>query len=162
MKLYHIKDSYISFLKKLDSKVSNNKEETRPYIGVVLEINGIKYYAPLSSPKPKHNKMKNAKDFRKISGGKYGAINFNNMIPVPEEALIDFDISKEEDVKYRRLLQNQYQAISKDEKAIISTATKLRKILISEDTTVTDADKRIKDRCCNIKVLEKKYKEYKS
>lgn len=35
--------------------------------------------------------MRNRKDFRKIDGGRLGAINFNNMIPVYDCALIDFD-----------------------------------------------------------------------
>lgn len=44
----------------------------------------MKYFAPLSSPKQKHLKMKNDIDFYKLSNGKLGAINFNNMIPVPD------------------------------------------------------------------------------
>lgn len=48
-----------------------NKNETRPYIGVLLEINNkIKYFAPLSSPKIKHRNMKTQIDFIKIDGGK--------------------------------------------------------------------------------------------
>lgn len=50
--------------------------------------------------------MKNTKDFRKINQGIYGAINFNNMIPVVESALILIDIDALEDSKYQRLLQN--------------------------------------------------------
>ena len=53
----------------------------------------LKYYAPFTSPKPKHLKMKNGKDFRKIKQGEYGAINFNNMIPVPDSTLILIDIA---------------------------------------------------------------------
>ena len=37
---------------------------------------------PLTSPKPKHLHMKNQIDFLKIKGGEWGAVNFNNMIPV--------------------------------------------------------------------------------
>lgn len=66
MRLCYIKDSYIAFLKQYDQKVPDNKNEQRPYIGVILEIKGKTYYAPLSSPKPKHLKMKNSLDFRKI------------------------------------------------------------------------------------------------
>lgn len=63
MRIYNMKDEYIAFLKQYDAKVPDNKNQQRPYVGVVLEIEGIKYYAPLSSPKIKHTKMKNAKDF---------------------------------------------------------------------------------------------------
>ena len=85
MKFYNIKDEYINYLKKYDAKVADNKKGKRPYVGVVLEIDGIKYYTPFTSPKEKHRKMKNTKDFRKINQGIYGAINFNNMIPVVEK-----------------------------------------------------------------------------
>ena len=44
MKFYNIKDEYINYLKKYDAKVVDNKKGKRPYVGVVLEIDGIKYY----------------------------------------------------------------------------------------------------------------------
>ena len=129
MKFYHIKEDFIAFLRQFDSKVAENKNQSRPYVGVVLEINSVKYYAPFSSPKQKHKKMKNGKDFRKINNGMYGAINFNNMIPVLDSALIEIDIANISDVKYRRLLQNQYNSIKADEKGILKTAENLRKLI---------------------------------
>ena len=54
----------------------------RKYIGVVLEVNGLSYFAPLSSFKLKHKKMKEGVDFIKIKD--YAVININNMIPVPK------------------------------------------------------------------------------
>lgn len=54
----------------------------RKYIGIVLEINGLSYFAPLSSFKQKHKKMKEGVDFIKIRD--YAVININNMIPVPK------------------------------------------------------------------------------
>lgn len=52
----------------------------RPFLGIVLTINDFSYYAPLTSPKPKHIKMKDQIDFIKINDGHWGAINLNNMI----------------------------------------------------------------------------------
>lgn len=43
---------YIAYLKKYDSKVSDNKHSQRPYVGIVLQINRINYYTPFSSPTP--------------------------------------------------------------------------------------------------------------
>lgn len=162
MKFYHIKDDYISFLKQFDSKVAENKSESRPYVGVVLEIDSIKYYAPFSSPKPKHQKMKNSKDFRKINNGLYGAINFNNMIPVLDSVLIEIDIVNIQDVKYRRLLQNQYNAIKKDMTGILKTAENLRILVMTDDEKLPNYEKSVKQRSCNLKILEEKFKEYKS
>lgn len=160
MKFYHLKNSYIDYLKQFDTKVPDNKNETRPYVGVVLEIDNIKYYAPFTSPKPKHQKMKNGKDFRKIDGGKLGAINFNNMIPVLECALIDFDIDSIQNDQYRRLLQSQYVAIRDDWENIVRTAQRLRILFVTPDEQLTPFDQSIKSRCCNLSILEENFKLY--
>ena len=157
MKIYNIKDEYIAYLRQFDEKVAINKKESRPYVGIVLEIGTIKYYAPLSSPKPKHRKMKNGKDFRKIANGAFGAINFNNMIPVLASELILIDIDSIEDVQYRRLIQNQVIAIRADKDGIFRTAKELYALLLKDENTLTDFEKRIKERCCNVQLLEKVY-----
>lgn len=59
MRFYYIAEGYIDFLRTYDSKVAENKKESRPYVGVVVQIENIKYYAPFTSPKAKHMKMKN-------------------------------------------------------------------------------------------------------
>lgn len=104
--------------------------------------------------------MKNGKDFRKIQGGEYGAINFNNMIPVPDSVLRLIDINNVPDRRYRRLLQNQYRAIQADSEEIIRIATRLRRLVMMEDEQLTSFDKRIKERCCNLKILEKVYTKF--
>lgn len=157
MKFYHIKDEYIDFLKKYDGKVAYNKQESRPYLGVVLEIDSHKYYAPFTSPKPKHQKMKNGIDFRKIGGGRYGAINFNNMIPVPDSALILLDINSIQDEKYRNLLNDQRVEIISDWKGITATALKLHRMLMKDEKELSDFEKAVKTRCCDIKLLESVY-----
>lgn len=165
MKFYNIKDDYIAFLKQYDTKVADNKNAKRPYVGVVLKINGIKYYTPFSSPKPKHQTMKNAKDFRKINQGIYGAINFNNMLPVTDDALLLIDIEHLEDKKYQRLLQNQYRYIKADAVQILKTAQNLHTLIFTEDEKLSPYDKQIKKRCCNLPLLEslvKKLDEKKS
>jgi protein AbiQ len=129
-------------------------------VGIVVQIEDAKYYAPFTSPKEKHMKMKNGKDFRKIQGGQYGAINFNNMIPVPDKALLEIDINGELDTKYKRLLQNQYRAIKADREAIIRTAEKLRRLVMTEEEKLSLYDKQIKNRCCNLPLLEKVYTEF--
>ena len=54
-KIYSISDEYISYLRQHEPNVYSNKEDnrthTRKYIGTVIEINGICYYVPMSSPK---------------------------------------------------------------------------------------------------------------
>ena len=79
-----VDSDYCDYLRQFDNKVAYNKhkKELRPFIGILFEIDTCKYFAPLSSPKPKHRKMKNMIDFFKIKDGELGAVNFNNMIPV--------------------------------------------------------------------------------
>ena len=114
MRFYHIENKYIDFLRQFDPRVLYNKNEQRPYIGIIFEIEDIRYYALLSSPKPKHIHMKNNLDFRKIDSGKLGAVNLNNMIPVPDSVLIPIHIGEITDPKYRRLLNEQYRWLLHD------------------------------------------------
>ena len=160
MKIYHISNEYINYLKSFDPIVADNKNEKRPYIGTVIEINGNNYYAPFTSPKAKHQKMKNSLDFRKIDNGKLGAINLNNMIPVADNAVIPVNFNDVQDPAYKNLLQKQYVAINKDCKAIERTAKKLYDILTIPEENLTDQERKIKLRCCNIKLLEEKSKEF--
>ena len=95
MKFYNIADEYINFLRTFDSKVSENKQESRPYIGVVIEI---------------------------------------------------------EEMKYR--------AIRADSEEIIKTAARLRKLVMTGDENLTTFDKRIKERCCNLKIIEQVYTQF--
>ena len=161
MDFYYINDKYINYLKQFDDKVAKNKNESRPYIGVVLDVNGIQYFAPLTSPKPKHLHMKNSLDFRKIGGGRFGAINFNSMIPVVSSALIPLEINSIDDFGYRRLMQNQFFEVMNDEANIKKTASNLRKMLLTEDVHLSEQMKVVKARCCNLKLLEEKYLLYK-
>ena len=161
MKFYHIKDDFIAYLRQFDSKVAENKNESRPYVGIVFQIGDIKYYAPFSSPKPKHKKMKNGKDFRKINNGLYGVINFNNMIPVLDSVLIEIDIINIPDVRYRRLLQNQYNYIKADRDGILRTAGNLRKLIFEDEKNLSGYEKIVKRRCCDLQLLESKYLDFK-
>lgn len=160
MDFYHIDEVYIAYLRAADSRVPENKGGKRPYIGIVLAVEGIDYFVPMTSPKPKHLKMKNGKDFRKIDQGRLGAINFNNMIPAPKHVVQKIDISSEPDPKYKRLLQNQYIAIRSDQQNIEKTARLLRQLILSEDKELTTHDRAIKQRCCDLRLLESISQQY--
>ena len=80
----------------------------------------MNYFAPLSSYKDKHKKMKETIDFIKIK--EYAVINLNNMIPVPENQIIELDINKEKDSSYRYLLQAESREINKQKNRIRKNA----------------------------------------
>ena len=61
LNFYIIDDNYIQYLSEFDKHIAYNKNETRPYIGVVILVNEHYYFAPMFSPKTKH-KHKNIVD----------------------------------------------------------------------------------------------------
>ena len=105
IKIYGVKDAYIKYLSQYQEHLFLHEGGSfgRKYIGVVIEINGLSYFAPLSSYKSKHMKMKESVDFIKIKD--YAVININNMIPVPKEQLtLCYRKRSAGNIKVKRLL----------------------------------------------------------
>lgn len=125
------------------------------YIGVVLYINGYEYFAPLSSFKPKHYKMKESLDFLKIK--EYAVINLNNMFPVPSELCTYVDINAQRNPKYKALLLAEYRVIKSIQDKIRKNAKTLYHLKIKEGETTALAK-----RCNDFLLLEKACKEYKT
>ena len=160
IKLYNVQEDYIDYLRETDQNVLMNKNAHRPYVGVVLEVNTVKYYIPLMSPKPKHSNMRNSKDFHKIAEGKYGAINFNKMVPVCETELTEIDIDNESDPNYRSLLRNQFKELLNIKDIILRKSQNIHNLFLSDNKDLSPNDIKIKERCCNFPLLEEKMHEY--
>ena len=113
LRIVKVNPSYCDYLREFDNNVSynKNKKDLRPFIGILFKIEDLEYFAPLSSPKPKHKQMKNKMDFSKIKNGELGAVNFNNMIPVDKEYYNVINLNKKitnlEQLKYQKLLREQ-------------------------------------------------------
>lgn len=161
-KLVTINSKYCDFLRKYDYRVTYNakEKEARPFVGILFEIGEYKYFAPLSSPKPKHLKMKNNIDFYKIDSGNLGAVNFNNMIPVPDTEYKVINVNKKSstyfDEVYQNLLRNQLRWLNRNGKGLREKA----KVLYNKRINNKLSDS-VKNRCCNYKLLEEKTREYK-
>lgn len=55
MELYYIDSNYCRYLRSYDALVPYNEgDKKRPFIGVVIYIQMIAFFAPLTSPKRKH------------------------------------------------------------------------------------------------------------
>lgn len=124
--IYEIDSKYVDYLSVFEPHLFQNKQvgqvHERKYIGIVLTINESNYFAPLSSFKRKHAKMRNTVDCIKIKH--YAVINLNNMFPVPNGLASYVDISKEPDPKYKSLLLAEYRIIkSLQEKIRINAKT---------------------------------------
>lgn len=76
------------------------------------------------------------------------------MIPVIGEVLIEFNIQRETDYKYRNLLQNQYRAVINDYENIKRVAYDLYYLYQLADDQLKPFEISIKKRCCNFKLLE--------
>lgn len=118
IRLCTIDTEYVKYLQNTCniSHILDNKEESvhgRRYLGVVLQIGHYKYYVPLSSPKNN--------DFIYIDGQRRirrsiipimriiardednkpelkGKLKFSSMIPVPDSAILPYNISEEPDL----------------------------------------------------------------
>uniref|UniRef100_UPI003D56515A type III toxin-antitoxin system ToxN/AbiQ family toxin n=1 Tax=Brochothrix campestris TaxID=2757 RepID=UPI003D56515A len=144
MKLVKIQSDFINQLRSIDSKVRTKKE--RPYIGIVLKVNNLDYFAPLASPKPKHKTMKSNIDLIKIDKGNLGVIDLENMIPIPSSEVIHFDFNDCNE-KERTLLTNQHREISKIEKTIHENSNKVY-------TYCENKKEPFYSRCVNFKKIE--------
>ena len=158
-KLVKIDYKYCDYLRKYDSRVmyNNGKKELRPFVGVLFIINECEYFAPLTSPKIKHLKMKNTIDFMKIDHGILGAINFNNMIPVWKRNYKIIDINKDlnDDKKYQKLLSEQLSWLNSNNIQVRNKSYKLYSAYKNNKLS-----NNIQNRCCNYLLLEKVGKEY--
>lgn len=154
LKFYNVDDKYIQYLYEFDKKVPFNKNSKRPYIGIILEVNNITYFAPMFSPKKQHANYKANKTHIKI-GDNLGIIKLNNMIPVNMELLKYIDFNDIDDKKYRNLLIKQNNFIQLNADRIRESANKLYNFV-----TVDKKEFFIKI-CCDFKTLEKVSKNYK-
>lgn len=135
-----ISDRYIDFLHKKEPKVMLNKEFPertyhRKYLGLIQEINGYKYFIPLSSPKPKDYDSKTGKIkqdnlvtiYIRHDQKLYGTLRFNNMIPVPDSEVIAYDLNDEGDLKYKMIVLNELYFVRSNQDKIEKKALQLYK-----------------------------------
>ena len=174
MQLYHASDEYINYLRDKFPRVYSNKENsrvhTRKYLGIVIEMGGYKYYIPLSSPKDKHDYIieNGEKTVRKdslivmriVSGHGdnkelKGTLQIGTMIPVPDDAIVLYDVDNEPDKAYKDLVQEEIVYIRKHEKEIIRKA----KILYSKRKA--GSTNRVVQNCLDFVALEEECDKWK-
>ena len=147
LKLYTIDDKYIEDLKNhVDPHIFANTDpyyrHSRKYLGVLLEINGYSYYAPLSSPKDSdYMILKGNRVIRNSilpiirmvetddEGKRHllGTIKLSNMIPVPADKLLLYDLDNEPDTGYKDLVLKEKRFINRNEETITAYAEALYK-----------------------------------
>ncbi|MDO4328103.1 MAG: type III toxin-antitoxin system ToxN/AbiQ family toxin [Lachnospiraceae bacterium] len=157
IKFYQVSPDYVDYLIPYAPHLFHNKQQgqqnERKYIGIVLTINDMNYFAPLSSFKEKHKRMREGLDFIKVKN--YAVINLNNMFPVPNGQYSYVDISKEHNPKYKSLLLSEYRYIKSIQEKIRKNAANLYQIKINGEVSS------LTKRCNDFLKLEELCQKYK-
>ncbi|WGO99788.1 type III toxin-antitoxin system ToxN/AbiQ family toxin [Saccharophagus degradans] len=160
MKFYTVEDSYIAHLKATDSNVPDNYSGKRPFIGVILEVNSLKYIAPLTSYKPKQDKIKSSQPTvfkvheRTDPDNKLGMVQINNMIPVLD-SVIELLNMEGQPQPYRSMLYKQYEFLKQNADELTSRAEKLYELVNNGHTFYSRIS-------CKFKELEEASKAFNS
>lgn len=170
MNWYIVDKKYINYLTQFDSHVGYVEygERLKLHVGTLLTIGDFHYYVPISSAKPKHQKMSNSLDFHKLRDEStrylYAVLNINNMIPVPDNCLTQLKYnqidcfrsfkSDKEKTDYIYLLQKEKFLIDNIQNTLQNKAMKLYQKCIAKP------DSSLAARCCNFKMLEEKCLSY--
>jgi len=164
LSFYICDTNYIDYLRTFDIRVpqvdKGGESYLRPLVGIVLDIDGSKFYAPLSSPKPKHLTMNNSRDFVKIDSGNLGVINLNNMVPVSdayahEVDIVNYPIKSKQDADYVNLLTNQLTWCNSNRENIEEKAAKLYNTIRNGH-----GGESLRLRCCDFIMLKEKSIDY--
>lgn len=155
LKFYDIDEDYIKFLKTIDKQVPNVKYDSNNKFlcGVVLDINGVKYYAPIS-----HKTDKQQTNLRIFDNGvPISTIRFSFMIPAFDEVLTykSFKNISKTDPAYASLLYAEYSFCKNNVTDIKAKAFSVYKIGCNKKHKLNYT-------CCDFKKLEDHYMEYKT
>lgn len=156
-----VNSKYCDFLRKYENEVPYDagEKELRPFVGILFNIGNCEYFAPLSSPKPKHSRLANTLDLIKIDNGKLGVINFNNMIPVNKSNYNIIDLNEKTNDKNKSarilLLKNQLRWLNNNRVDIYEKSSNLYKKYVNNLLPIN-----VRNRCCNFILLEEKCRDY--
>lgn len=150
---YDVDLDYINFLKQYDTQIPNISytSHNKFVCGIVLNVNGIKYYAPISSNTvPQRTNFLIYDNKRPIS-----SIKFCFMFPAKEDVIQKKDISaiRTTDPAYADLLQMEYSYCVSHEQNILQKAEQVYQI-------GTNPSHKLFYTCCDFKKLEEIYESF--
>ena len=141
LNFYTVSLDYVSYLKKEEesrrgfSRVPNmdygDKRKPKFLCGIVLQVNGMDYYVPVSSYKQKKPDNFLIED---RNGRILASLRFNYMFPIPKGLAIERIISKEPDLVYRALLSQELRFCIKNQEQIQKLAARTyRRVILGKD-----------------------------
>ena len=167
-------EDYLNYLRQFESRIpfsDYGSNHFKPFFGKLFSHDGITYVTAISHKQPRHDKMKNSVDFRKvyIPGKRAGepnqfvaVINLNYMFPIRDELITYLQYSKidecrtfsseKEKSQYIDLLRQEM--ISINQMKVDEKAKKLYEI------KMTHPENPISMRCFDYELLEGLAKKY--
>ena len=153
LKFYDVDEKYVKYLQSIDRQIPNiSSDPNNKFIrGIVLEINGFNYYAPISSNTQiqrtnlpildKHNRV-------------VATIRFCFMFPAPLSVLTEknFKLINSTDSKYADLLSIEYNYCVSNEARILAKAKSVYEIGCNKAHKFNYT-------CCDFKLLEQRITE---
>lgn len=154
LKFYDVDEDYVKYLQNADSQIPNISYDTNNKFicGVVLQINGMDYYAPVSSnTKIQKTNLPICDKHGKV----IATIRFCFMFPVPASLLTEKDFAEIalKDIGYANLLSTEFKYCKSIQTEILQKANNVYQIGCNKNH-------RFNYTCCDFKLLEEKYTEF--
>ncbi len=130
MKWINVNEKYLDYLRKTEKRIPGTdygKDRYKPFFGILFETDELYYITQVSHAQPRHNGLKQQKDFYKIYDPKcpsrlIAVINLNYMFPIPKSEVLPFEkrqihtyrtfTSEKEKSKYIDLLDTELSVIN--------------------------------------------------
>lgn len=153
LRFYTVDSNYINYLKQIDKKIPNLVYAPREKFvcGVVLEINGVYFYAPIS-----HFNKAQRTNFPIIDNDKIiSTVRLCFMFPAPASVLtqMNFNSIRTIDPQYANLLSTEYRYLK-------DNFTDLKKKAMSVYKIWTNKSHHFNHTCCDFTKLENNYFKY--
>lgn len=150
---YDVDKDYIDYLKRFDPKVPNIAYKTHDKFvcGIVLSINGVQYYAPISHT----TKQLRTNLIITNDGADIASIRFSFMFPAPLDVLKRKDLAEIDkiDSKYADLLRVELNYCNSNEDLIYRKARQVYRIGCNPNHPFHQF-------CCDYPLLEKESRNY--
>lgn len=157
-----INEKYIDYLRdNYDSRIPQTNygyDKLKPFFGALFTIDDLVYVTQVTSPKPRHNSLKQSLDFYKIYNGNklISCVNLNYMFPVPQDELTDLKYKNIDDyVAFSdSVSRSKYIQLLKFELMKINKLSLDKKALTLYDHKYSKPNDLISKRCFDFKQLE--------
>ena len=157
LNFFEVETAYTAYLSNIDKRVpkvdySAAGSHDKFLCGIVLDVNGHDYFAPISSFRIPQRTNVIIKD---NNGKAVASIRFSFMIPVPPDVVSLKRIADEASPQYRILLNMELRFCRRNANAIYSRAK------FVYDAVTVKKDPLMLKNCCDFKALETACAEYK-